>query len=97
MAGSPGLEASSNPYDYATAVSLRPACRRLVARSPAALDAIAREIEARPDGLDAYVLAIVGETIQADAQQSVGPKTWETGWGWASRYRSWAKDHPADD
>ena len=95
MADNPSLAASSNPYDYTAAVSNLPAFRRLVSRGPGALDAIAHEIEARPDGLDAYALAIVGQTIQSDAGQSMGPKTWETGWGWASQYRSWAKKHPA--
>jgi hypothetical protein len=52
---------------------------------------------ARPDDLDAYVLAIVGETIQARAKQSMGPKTWDTGQGWASQYLAWAKDHPASN
>jgi hypothetical protein len=93
----PGLGASSNPYDYAAAVSHSPAYLRLVARGPAALDAIATQITARPNDLDAYVLAIVGQTIQARAKQSMGPKTWDTGWGWASQYLSWAKDHPASN
>ena len=95
MAGDPSLAASSNPYDYTSAVSDLPAFRRLVSRGPGALGAIAQEILARPDGLDAYALAIVGETIQSDAGLSMGPKTWETGWGWASQYRCWAKKHPA--
>ena len=95
MAADPSLAASSNPYDYTGAVSDLPAFRRLVSRGPGALDAIAHEIQARPDGLDAYALAIVGATIQSNAGQSMGPKTWETGWGWASQYLSWASKHPA--
>ena len=95
MAGDPSLAASSNPYDYTSAVSDLPAFRRLVSRGPGALGAIAQEILARPDGLDAYALAIVGETIQSDAGLSMGPKTWQTGWGWANQYRSWASEHSA--
>jgi len=88
-----GDAAAVNPY---LAVGATHAFDRLVARGPAALDAVASEIEAMPhDRLYAYVLAIAGEQIQNEARNvsgaSIPPKTWKSGKEWAAQYRSGMK------
>jgi hypothetical protein len=85
--------AGADPYLHAPDSH---AFNRLVARGPAALDAIATEIEVMPnDDLYAYVLAIAGEQIQNEARDisgaSIPPKTWESGREWAAQYRSGVK------
>ncbi len=76
-----GVAVPSNPYE---AVGFTHTFDRLVARGPAALDAIATEIETMPnDDLYAYMLAIAAEQIP-------GGGDWEikSGKEWAAQYRS---------